>query len=101
MGWDVSLRAGLSLLVVLGLIFAAGLVARRLAHSGGLALRKPGTRRLALVESLTLDGRRRLLLVRKDGAEHLLLVGGANDLLVEAGPARPGFALTAPTGDGQ
>jgi hypothetical protein len=33
---------------------------------------------------LPLDNRRRLLLIQKDGAEHLLLVGGGNDLLVES-----------------
>ena len=96
MGWDVTLRAVASLLLVFGLIFAAGLIARKLQQRGGLTLRKGAKRRLGIVESLTLDNRRRLLLVRKDGAEHLLLVGGGADLLIEAGTPRPGFTLPAP-----
>ena len=41
--------------------------------------------RLAVVETLHLDGRRYLLLVRRDDVEHLVLTGGAHDLLVEQG----------------
>jgi len=93
MGWDVSFRAALSLLVVFGLIFAAGFIAKRVSAQGGLMVRKPGKRRLAIVESLMVDGRRRLILVRKDGTEHLLLVGGANDLVVEQGPPAEPFTL--------
>ncbi|SHO67052.1 Flagellar biosynthesis protein, FliO [Pseudoxanthobacter soli DSM 19599] len=41
-------------------------------------------RRLSVVEVLPVDDRRRLVLVRRDGAEHLLLVGGpGGDLVVE------------------
>ena len=87
MGWDVTLRAVLSLIVVLGLIAGAGALVRRYGAQGGLALRKGGKRRLSVVESLPIDNRRRLLLVRKDQAEHLVLVGGANDLHLESKPA--------------
>jgi flagellar protein FliO/FliZ len=41
-----------------------------------------GARRLALLEALPLDPKRRLLLLRCDGAEVLLLVGGPQDLVV-------------------
>ena len=41
-------------------------------------------RRLSVVDSLALDPKRQLLIVRRDNVEHLILVGGANDLLVEA-----------------
>ena len=48
----------------------------------------PGTavrgRRLAIVETLTLDARRRLVIVRRDDAEHLLLLGINQDIVVEA-----------------
>jgi flagellar protein FliO/FliZ len=96
MGWDVTLRAALSLLLVLGLIGGAGLLARRIAAHGGLMVRKGTKRRLAVVDSLVVDNRRRLLLIRKDGAEHLLLVGGGCDLVIEQGAAQPAFTLTAP-----
>jgi flagellar protein FliO/FliZ len=43
------------------------------------------SRRLAFVERAALEGGRKLLLVRRDGVEHLILVGGPIDLVVETG----------------
>lgn len=96
MGWDVTVRALLSLVLVLGLIAGAGYVVRRYGQ-GGLMLRKGQRRRLSIVEQLTVDNRRRLLLIKKDETEHLLLVGGTSDLLIETKPAET-FKL--PEGDG-
>lgn len=42
-------------------------------------------RRLGVVESTTIDGRRRLLLVRRDDVEHLVMIGGPVDMLLETG----------------
>lgn len=42
-------------------------------------------RRLAVVDSLALDPKRQLLIVRRDNVEHLILVGGQQDLVVETG----------------
>lgn len=39
--------------------------------------------RLAVVEAISIGDRRRLVLVRRDGEEHLLLIGGASDVVVE------------------
>jgi flagellar protein FliO/FliZ len=91
MSWDLALRAVLSLALVFGLILAAGFLSKRFAAKGILIGRKGATRRLAVVESLALDNRRRLLLIRKDGAEHLILIGGSNDLVVETGGRQPSF----------
>lgn len=95
MGWDVTIRALLSLVLVLGLIAGAGYLVRRYGQ-GGLMLKKGQRRRLAIVEQLTVDNRRRLLLVRKDDTEHLLLVGGVSDLLIES---RPAETFKLPEGD--
>ena len=43
----------------------------------------PRSRRLSFVERAALDGGRKLLLVRRDDVEHLILVGGPIDLVVE------------------
>lgn len=40
--------------------------------------------RLDITEYYEVDQDRRLVLVRRDGVEHLLLIGGANDLVIEA-----------------
>jgi hypothetical protein len=45
----------------------------------------PRSRRIAFVERTGLDGGRKLLLVRRDDVEHLILVGGPIDLVVETG----------------
>lgn len=45
----------------------------------------PRPRRLAFVERALLDGGRKLVLVRRDGVEHLILIGGPIDLVVETG----------------
>lgn len=45
--------------------------------------------RLSVVSTLVVDPRRRLLLVKRDQKEHLLLIGGMNDVLVETGILSP------------
>ena len=93
MGWDLTIRALLSLVLVLGLIAGTGLLARRFGVGGGFALRKSSRRRLGLVEQISVDNRRRLVLVRKDDTEFLLLVGGGTDLHLDSRPAPEPFTL--------
>jgi flagellar protein FliO/FliZ len=45
----------------------------------------PAKRRLKVVESLQLDHRRRLVIVRRDNQEHLLVLGHESEMVVEAG----------------
>lgn len=40
-------------------------------------------KRLAVIDAAPVDNRRRLVLVRRDDVEHLVLIGGMNDLVVE------------------
>jgi flagellar protein FliO/FliZ len=69
------LQAIFALAVSLG-IFGVGVYAfRRWGPLGLLKLTPRGDKRLALVESLTLDAQRRLVLVRLDDGEHLILLG--------------------------
>jgi flagellar protein FliO/FliZ len=79
--------AGAALLGVLALILLAG----RLARRAGLAPR-PGQGRLSIEESLALDARRRLVLVRCDGRGLLLLTGGPQDQVVGWLPPAAGDA---------
>jgi flagellar protein FliO/FliZ len=51
----------------------------------GMPLFSPKQRRIGVVESVAVDGRRRLLLVRRDNVEHLVMIGGPVDVLVETG----------------
>jgi flagellar protein FliO/FliZ len=88
MSADIYWRFLLALILVLALIFAVAWIARRLGV-GGRFIATGGKKRLAMVEVLPLDGRRRLVLVRRDGVEHLVLLGLNNDVLVESGIGSP------------
>jgi len=39
--------------------------------------------RVTVIESLPVDGKRRVILVSRDNTEHLVMVGGRNDLVIE------------------
>jgi len=42
-------------------------------------------KRLAIVEHASVDGRRRLVLIRRDDVEHLIMTGGPVDVVIETG----------------
>jgi len=46
---------------------------------------RPREKRLGVVETAAVDGKRKLLLVRRDDVEHLLIIGGPVDVVVETG----------------
>src|SRR5664279_5714347 len=58
----------------------AGAPFRRQPPGGGTRGRQP---RLAVIDAATVDGRRRLVLIRRDNVEHLLMIGGPTDVVVE------------------
>jgi flagellar protein FliO/FliZ len=77
-----------ALLLVLALVGAAGLALRRFGMPG--LLKPQGTRRLEIVETLMIGPRQKLLLLRRDGVEHLVLAGPDGADVVESGiPAAP------------
>jgi flagellar protein FliO/FliZ len=39
--------------------------------------------RLAVIDAAAVDGRRRLVLIRRDNLEHLLMIGGPSDVVIE------------------
>jgi flagellar protein FliO/FliZ len=84
-------RTIMGLGVVLLLLALVFWLLRRFGPNG-TAIQGTSGRRLALVESLALDPRTRLLLVRHDDREHLLVVSAAGTTtVVRAGaPAVPG-----------
>jgi len=87
-----------ALLFVLALIGAAGWAARRFGLGGRLAPNPGKNRRLSVVEVVTLDSRRKLVLVRRDATEHLVLLGPGQDVLVEGGIVDPSARDTTGAG---
>src|SRR5256885_13583792 len=51
--------------------------------------------RLAVIDAAPVDGRRRLVLIRRDNVEHLLMLGGPSDFVVQQNIVRP-VPLTPP-----
>jgi hypothetical protein len=45
--------------------------------------------RLQVLDAAAVDARRRLVLVRRDNIEHLILIGGPSDIVVESGIGEP------------
>ena len=89
------LRFVAALLFVLALIGLIGWAVRRGGLAGGLmrglSLGRAGAdgRRLDVIEACAIDARRRLVLVRRDGVEHLLLLTPSGDTVVETGIVPP------------
>ncbi len=84
---DVYFKFVLALVFVLGLIAALAWAARRFGLAGQLTPNAGKGRRLAVVEVMALDARHKLVLLRRDQAEHLVLLGAGQDLLLECGIA--------------
>lgn len=71
-------------IVVLALIGVAAWLVRRFATSRlGANTQRGRMPRLAVIDAAAVDGRRRLVLVRRDNVEHLLMIGGPTDIVVE------------------
>ncbi len=84
--WELA-RALFALLLTLGLIGLAAVAARRFGPEWLTRLQRPkAQRRLSIVETLPLDPARRLVLVKLDSTERLLLLGEGR-LLAEAAAA--------------
>ncbi len=85
MDFNIYLRFIIALILVLGLIAALTWAARRFGFGGQLTPNAGKTPRLSVVEVRTLDSRRKLVLLRRDSCEYLVLLGPNQDLLLEGG----------------
>lgn len=78
------LRFAAALIFVLALLGAFAFIARSSGFLTNLQ-RKPGHRRLSTVESLMLDARRRVVIVRRDDKEHVILLSAQSETVLESG----------------
>jgi len=83
---DIARYLG-ALVLVLALVGLAALAARRYGIAGFVQ----GTveRRLSVTETLMIGPRQKLVLVRRDGTEHLVLVGPQGATVIEGAIAAP------------
>src|SRR6202012_2020514 len=93
--------AFVAVLALIGL--AAWLVRRFAGNRLGSNANRGRMPRLAVIDAAAVDGRRRLGLVRRDNIEHLLMIGGPSDIVIEpniirAAPQRDQMAPRGPVG---
>jgi hypothetical protein len=88
-----SVIYAVSLVLLIGVCGLGVWVARQSMGMGGMPLFAPKQRRLGLIESTAIDNRRRLLLIRRDNVEHLIMTGGPVDVVIESGIAVPRPAI--------
>jgi len=91
-----GLRFLFAFIVVLGLIGLTAWLVRRFGatHLGATATRGRQPR-LAVIDAAAVDGRRRLVLIRRDNVEHLLMIGGPSDVVIEPNIVRAASAREA------
>ena len=92
------LRFVAALLFVLGLIGGFAWAVRHFKLAERFANLSPHNRRLKVIETLAIDPRRRLLIVRRDDVEHLIVLGQNSETVVESNitpPAEDAFVPVA------
>lgn len=92
----LAARFFIAFLVVLALIGLTAWLVRRFGANrlgGNTRGRQP---RLAVIDAASVDGRRRLVLIRRDNIEHLLMIGGPTDIVVEQNIVRAAAVREAP-----
>lgn len=72
-----------ALIFVLGIIGVLALIARRFVPGARNINRRGTKRRLSIVEVVPVDTKRRLVLLKRDDTEHLILLGPTGDTVVE------------------
>jgi hypothetical protein len=83
-------RAIVALILVLALIALTVWLMRRFGDARGMPSSggRGRQQRLAVLDSANVDARRRLVLIRRDNVEHLILIGGPTDVVIEPGIVR-------------
>lgn len=75
---------------VIALIVLGGWLWRTLLENGvelpgNNLFKSPKDKRIGTIETAGIDGKRKLVLIRRDNVEHLILTGGPVDVVIETG----------------
>ncbi len=68
--------------LVMGLMAGLALLLKKL-NLGNIGIAQDAKRRLNIIEVLPLDPRRKAVLIRRDDAEHLVILGPSGETVVE------------------
>lgn len=93
--WDI-LSWLFFIVFIAALIVIGGMLLRSYLATGSMAGSITNTffgpkpeKRLEVVDQANVDGRRRLVLLRRDDVEHLIMTGGPVDVVIETGIGQP------------
>ncbi|MGE0254094.1 MAG: FliO/MopB family protein [Alphaproteobacteria bacterium] len=84
-------RFAAALVFVVALIAGLAWLVRRTGMAGRVAMGRNG--RIGVVEIAGIDAKRRLVLVRRDDVEHLLVLSPTGETVVETGIVAPAAAV--------
>ncbi|MBS3847918.1 flagellar biosynthetic protein FliO [Devosia sp. BSSL-BM10] len=79
------LLTGLFALGIVIILIVLGVWLLKLLFNATSTAGRGRNRRLAIIDTLALDQKRQLLIIRRDNVEHLILTGGPQDVVVETG----------------
>lgn len=80
------LNAAFALGFVIVLI-VLGLWLLKLLTRAGDRLGRSNEKRLQVIDTATVDGKRKVMIIRRDNVEHVIMTGGPQDLVIESGIA--------------
>jgi flagellar biogenesis protein FliO len=84
-GSGTSILTALFALAMVLVMIVAGVWLLKLFFRASSNIGRGRNRRLTLVDTMNVDQKRQLLIVRRDNVEHLILTGGPQDVVVETG----------------
>ena len=91
MGYQDYLKFLFALIFVLSLMGGLAYLLKRLglSQNGPSTLGKKQTKRLKIVETLSLDARRKAILIQRDNTEHLVVLSASGETVVETNIKAP------------
>jgi hypothetical protein len=94
--FGIEISAAVQYLIAFIIIFVLlalfAVILRRVTAPRGSTANQAGSRsrqpRLGVIDSFDIDSKRQLVLVRRDNVEHLIMIGGPNDVVIESSIVR-------------
>lgn len=85
---STGLNAAFALGIVLVLIVLAAWVLKLFTRAGA-SVAGGRRKRIAVIDSAVVDAKRKVVIIRRDNVEHVIMTGGPTDLVIESGVPAP------------
>ena len=86
-------------LAIVIVLIVAGVWALKLVFKASGSMARGRQRRLSLIDTMAIDSKRHLVLIRRDDVEHLIITGSNSDVVIETGIPVPAPASRSTTGE--